>query len=76
MSTDSNRMRLWARLLFLKLATLFLRPAQLFSDIAISLRGGLTAIRGWPAIGTPAASLARLEHSLSSCLYRATLFSV
>jgi hypothetical protein len=40
MSTDSNRMRLWARLLFLKLATLFLRPAQLFSDIAVSLRGG------------------------------------
>jgi hypothetical protein len=30
----------------------------------------------WPAIATLAASRVRLEHSLSSCLHRATLFSV
>jgi hypothetical protein len=41
MSTDSRPLvRLWARLLFLKLANLFLRPAEWSKDIAVSLRGG------------------------------------
>jgi hypothetical protein len=41
MSTDSSPLvRLWARLLFLKLANLFLRPAEWSRDIAVSLRGG------------------------------------
>jgi hypothetical protein len=40
MSTDSIALvRLWARLLFLKLANLFLKPAEWSRDIAVSLRG-------------------------------------
>jgi hypothetical protein len=40
MSTSSSHVRLWARFLSLKLANLCLRLAQLFTDIAASLKGG------------------------------------